>query len=215
MVIKDKLATRYAIRPSAAERQLDKLIERERRKMEERIAEEEQRQMRDEIDRQRMGGGVITTSDIYTTGTYIPNQIDPTKWATPNTQTWATGTLPVGSTSRDPLTGDLLIWDGRSWARAKDYQAVTNQLEVDHRKGHLPIDWLVEARSHANDSEVLITIQIETDGVIVVGQSGDDYETAITAWENMQSGHENPLIKAIETVERHLATLGRLKQKVA
>ncbi len=63
-------------------------------------------------------------------------------------------------------------------------------------------------------SEVMVTIQLEKDGVVVIAQSGEDYEEQRLVWTMMEHAVVNPMILAIETVERHLATLGRLKERV-
>ena len=85
---------------------------------------------------------------------------------------------------------------------------------VVHKAGHFPTDWMIEAYERGQQSDVLITIQIEKDGVVVIGEEGEAYETITLSWLMMEKAMTNPVVIGIETVEKHLATLANLKQRV-
>lgn len=83
-----------------------------------------------------------------------------------------------------------------------------------HKAGHFPIGWMMEAFERAEQSDKIITIQLEKEGVTVIGQEGDSYEAHTLSWPMMEHAEVNPVILGIEKVEKHLDTLGRLKQRV-
>lgn len=83
-----------------------------------------------------------------------------------------------------------------------------------HKAGHFPIGWMNEAFERAEQSDKIIIIQLEKNGVTVIGQEGDSYETHTLSWEMMDKAEVNPIILGIQTVEKHLDTLGRLKERM-
>lgn len=129
--------------------------------------------------------------------------------------------------SRDPKEW---AWDAANmkWVRRRDGQKLENMPEVPqyaavgtittvttaHKSGHFPIQWMVEGHERASQSSALIRIELEAEGVMVVGIEGDNYQTHKLPWTMMDKAQENPLIPAIEHVERSLATLDSLKAMV-
>lgn len=134
--------------------------------------------------------------------------------------------------SRDPKEW---AWDAADmkWVRRRDGQRLKNMPEIPeyttelgtastlttvsttaHKAGHFPIQWMIEGHERASQSSALIRIELEVEGVMVVGIEGDNYQTHKLPWTMMDKAQENPLIPAIEHVERSLATLDSLKAMV-
>lgn len=83
-----------------------------------------------------------------------------------------------------------------------------------HKAGHFPIEWMVEASNRANDSDFLIHIEVNATGVEVIGHQGDEYATHPIVWLMMEKAEVNPLIPAIENVERQLRVVSSLQKAV-
>jgi hypothetical protein len=83
-----------------------------------------------------------------------------------------------------------------------------------HKAGHFPIQWMTEAFERSEQCDALITVNLEKEGVTVIGESGDEYMTHTLAWTMMEKAETNPIILAIDAVEKKLKTLGRLKERV-
>lgn len=135
------------------------------------------------------------------------------------TEGFVTGLASPTITSIYPTTS--LIYDAHENCY-KIYDNRTGQTRIFrehpktvHKAGHFPINWMLEANERADQSDKLIRIQLEKDGVVVIGTEGNEYETHTLTWAMMDKAEVNPLILAIETVEKHLSTLGRLKDIVA
>lgn len=137
----------------------------------------------------------------------------------------STGTTTPWSTA--PSTVDPFAYEREAWERTteqlkKERNELARALEVaslpkpvEKRAGHVPTRWLAEAFDMAKNCDAFITIQLEEDGVAVIGRSGEEYGTIALAWEVLEKSPHNPLLKAIEGVERHLSALERLKELVA
>lgn len=84
---------------------------------------------------------------------------------------------------------------------------------VIHKAGHFPIGWMIEACERAHESECLIRIECETDAVVVIGENGEDgYATHNISWAAMENAITNPLILAIEHVERQIRVQSSLQK---
>ena len=82
------------------------------------------------------------------------------------------------------------------------------------KPGHIRTEWLASGFEWAEQSDYMISLQLEKEGVVVIGQDGDAYETHTIAWADMENAIENPIKVAIEIVERHLSALDSLKAHV-
>lgn len=83
-----------------------------------------------------------------------------------------------------------------------------------HQSGHFPIDWMVEASTRASESELLVRIEVAKDGVVVIAHDGDDYEQHELPWSMMDKAEVNPLLPAIEGLEKKLRVLRSAKKKL-
>lgn len=139
----------------------------------------------------------------------------------------AINTIPMWSTPAPPPNIDPLASERETWIRVaeglkKERDELAKALEIaslpkpiEQRAGHVPTRWLAEAYEMAKECDAFITIQLEEEGVAVIGRSGEEYGTIALAWEVLEKSPHNPLLKAIEGVERHLSALERLKEIVA
>lgn len=84
---------------------------------------------------------------------------------------------------------------------------------VVHKTGHFPIEWMVEAATRAEESDALVHIEVDAKGVTVIAeQAGEDYASHHIVWTMMEKSEINPLIPAIENVERQLRVQSSLKK---
>lgn len=114
--------------------------------------------------------------------------------------------------------GEKVEFTGVEWNEAKFTGALTltnNIKPTVHKAGHFPIQWMNEAFARAEVSEKIITIKLERSGVVVIGEEADNYETHTLPWSMMDHAEVNPILLGIETVEKHLDTLDRLKRRVS
>ena len=82
-----------------------------------------------------------------------------------------------------------------------------------HKAGHFPIEWMIEASKRAEESDALVHIEVDKTGVVVVAeQGGEDYAQLPLPWVMMEKAEVNPLIPAIEHVERQLRVLAKAKK---
>jgi len=88
--------------------------------------------------------------------------------------------------------------------------------EVVHKDGHFPTKWMEEAIDRVEASDKLVTITVERGGVAVVAQEGGEkYASHVITWQVMEHANTNPLVLAIEDVERKLDLLQKIKARVA
>lgn len=161
---------------------------------------EEERQVRQRQEQWRSDAGYY---DPYTTGTI-----------TTGTTTFSpTTTVRVVQLPDSPIPPDE-VWeiDQSSYSIIRRKK---NQIKPTvHKGGHFPVEWMLEGHERAMASDKVIRIQLEKEGVVVIGTEGDNYETHSLPWVMMECAEVNPIPLAIETVEKHLNTLYRLKSKV-
>lgn len=100
-------------------------------------------------------------------------------------------------------------YDGRTFIQPKNAIKA-----VVHQSGHFPIDWMVEGSERASESEVLVKIEVSKDGVIVIAHDGDDYVQHELPWTMMDKAAVNPVIPAIEGLEKKLRILRSAKSKM-
>jgi hypothetical protein len=136
--------------------------------------------------------------------------------------TGVTGIATSWPTPTDPFASERETWIRTAEGLKKQRDELAKALEVaslpkpiEQRAGHVPTRWLAEAFEMAKECDAFITIQLEEEGVAVIGRSGEEYGTIALAWEVLETSPHNPLLKAIEGVERHLSALERLKELVA
>jgi hypothetical protein len=85
--------------------------------------------------------------------------------------------------------------------------------KVQHKKGHFPTHWIAEAIDLAEQSDMAITFGIEREGIMVMAMSeGEQYAIRVTGWTEMEHCIINPLLPAIEDVERKLSLLIKMKE---
>ena len=82
---------------------------------------------------------------------------------------------------------------------------------VVHKAGHFPIGWMIEASQRAQNSDDLIRIECEEEAVVIIAIAGDLYSEHRIAWLMMENAEVNPLILAIENVERQIRVQSSLK----
>jgi hypothetical protein len=83
-----------------------------------------------------------------------------------------------------------------------------------HKEGHFPTKWIGEAIDRAEKSDKCLTFAIEREGIVVTAmEAGEQYSVRVTGWAEMETSETNPLIFAIEDVERKLDLLQKLKEK--
>lgn len=88
--------------------------------------------------------------------------------------------------------------------------------QVEQRlPAQLPVPYLKQAMERAAQSDLFVRLEIEDNGIAVIAMSGDDYETIGVTWEELDKSVRNPLLPAIEAVEKRLAVLQRAKERVA
>lgn len=98
--------------------------------------------------------------------------------------------------------------EGRRFLRPVEEKPPPKQV---HKAGHFPIDWMVAAHKRAQESDYLIRIEITGTGVDLTAINGDDYCDHKVAWLAMEKADLNPLILAIEHVERQIRVQSKLK----
>jgi hypothetical protein len=85
-----------------------------------------------------------------------------------------------------------------------------------HKAGHFPTNWMEEAVERAENSEKMVTITVERGGVAVTAIEGNDKFAGHTiSWVMMEKAEVNPLLLAIEDVERKLDLLHKMKETIA
>lgn len=85
--------------------------------------------------------------------------------------------------------------------------------KVQHKKGHFPTHWIAEAIDLAEQSDMAITFGIEREGIMVMAMSeGEQYAIRVTGWAEMEHCEINPLLPAVEDVERKLSLLIKMKE---
>ncbi len=72
-------------------------------------------------------------------------------------------------------------------------------------------DWLKEANERANNSDMIIRIQLEHSGIVLIAMQGEDYATRIVSWETMEQAVINPLLPEIDQLEKQTNIVGKLK----
>lgn len=110
------------------------------------------------------------------------------------------------------------MWMGKlAEALAAKHQRSENKIKATiHKAGHFPTQWMEEAIDRAEASEKCITLSVERKGVMVTAIEGDDkYASHVITWQQMENAEVNPLLLAIEDVEKKLDVLHRVKEKVA
>jgi hypothetical protein len=114
------------------------------------------------------------------------------------------------------------VWQRRAWQiDAKPYARVpipksggtiTAKL---HKDAHFPTKWIGEAIDRAEKSDKCITFTFEREGIVVMAmEAGEQYAVKVTDWQAMEKSEVNPLLHAIDEVERKLDILQSLKDKV-
>lgn len=78
-------------------------------------------------------------------------------------------------------------------------------------KGTISTDWLKEAHGRCMASDMVIRLQLEDNGVVLIGTQGDDYETRSIPWTTLEEARQNPIIAEIEVLERQLSIVSQLK----
>lgn len=66
------------------------------------------------------------------------------------------------------------------------------------------ISWLVDATLQAEQSDHMITIQVEYAGIVLIGQVGDTYKTYTVSWATIEHSAINPILMAITELESAL-----------
>jgi len=94
---------------------------------------------------------------------------------------------------------------------------ITNKVVATiHKAAHFPTAWVAEAIDRAEQSDKCITFALEREGVVVTAmEAGEHFAVRVTDWQAMEASEVNPLLHAIEEVERKLDILQKLKDKVA
>jgi hypothetical protein len=111
-------------------------------------------------------------------------------------------------------------WDG--YIKRGDFgELVTSEKLVNrvkatiHKTAHFPTKWIAEAIDRAEKSEKCITFAIEREGIVVTAmEAGERYAVRVTDWAAMEQCEINPLLHAIDEVERKLDILQDLKKAV-
>lgn len=172
----------------------------ERRKAEEWEKQVKLQQQQADLERRRgmMGGGTIggTTGGTWATSPpgSLPQDVGDIEWI-----------VEAYTDPSDPIGGP----------KYRKVPKVANKIQATvHKAGHFPIQWMIEANERAEASDKLIRIQLEKEGVAVIGTEAENYETHTLTWAMMDKAEVNPIILGIETVEKHLDTLHRLKKRV-
>lgn len=93
---------------------------------------------------------------------------------------------------------------GRVMWRPKPKPEPEPEPKVEHKAGHFPIDWMIEAAKRATESDDLIRIESHETCVIVFGIAGETYAEYKIEWLAMEKAEVNPLLLAIENVERQI-----------
>lgn len=67
--------------------------------------------------------------------------------------------------------------------------------------------WLQEASALAEEADVLVHIEITPKGVVVIGESGDNYHSATISWEGLSvvPREHNPISSLVHEVAREVA----------
>jgi hypothetical protein len=94
-----------------------------------------------------------------------------------------------------------------------DYVKLVPETEIKAAPvaGIVRIDWLREANVCANQSEKIIRIQLEADGVVLIGMEGDEYETRSVSWEALEKATSNPIPEEIAKLEKQLDLVAKMK----
>jgi hypothetical protein len=109
--------------------------------------------------------------------------------------------------------GESYRGEEAKWA---EVTATPEPMKPKHREGHFPTHWIMEAIDRAETSDMAITFGIEREGIMVMAMSENEkYSIRVTNWEAMENEEENPLLPAIEDVERKLALLIKMKDVAA
>ena len=115
------------------------------------------------------------------------------------------------------------VWLGRAMQKAKPAPVPPHELNYPpepakaplHKDAHFPTKWITEAIDRAEQSTKAITFTFEREGIVVVAmEAGEKYAVKVTDWQAMEQSKINPLIHAIDEVERKLDILQDLKAKV-
>lgn len=218
-------ATEYPSSPLAEAMEMRRMMEQadrwhqqvlEQQQMERLKAEAEEKHRQHEKYRQQY----VPVEDRFLGGTYAETETAPPT---------VTASKPPYMVERDYRTqrDTITIPDENTVIRCRDPKSgqmregtvgdlfSRNTLKATfHKAGHFPIQWMAKAHERAEASDKIISIQLEKEGVVVIGQEADNYETHTLSWMMMEHAEVNPVILGIETVEKHLDTLGRLKQRV-
>jgi hypothetical protein len=108
--------------------------------------------------------------------------------------------------------------DGGWYIKRDDFgQLVTeNKIKATiHKTAHFPTAWIAEAIDRAETSTKCITFAIEREGIVVTAmEAGERYAVKVSDWAAMETSEVNPLLHAIDEVERKLDILQDLKKAV-
>lgn len=72
--------------------------------------------------------------------------------------------------------------------------------------------WLADAAAFAAEADTLVKIEVASGGILVVAQSGDDYQTELVSWESLEASPTSPFPAIITKVERELAARDIVKR---
>jgi hypothetical protein len=85
---------------------------------------------------------------------------------------------------------------------------------TEHKAGHFPTKWLIEAIDRAEQSTKCITFTFEREGIVVMAiEAGEKFAVKVSDWSAMEAAEENPLLHAIADCERKLDILQDLKKR--
>ena len=70
--------------------------------------------------------------------------------------------------------------------------------------GVIKSDWLMAAALRCKESEDFLRIEIEDKGITIIGEAGEEYMCLTISWAVLEAAEVNPLLLAIEDVEKRL-----------
>lgn len=90
---------------------------------------------------------------------------------------------------------------------------VPEKPKSEHKPGYLNTEWLKEAHERSMQSDMVIRLQMEGSGLVLIGVQGDDYEQRHISWEAIEKAETNIIIPQIVQLEKQLNIVGQLKDR--
>lgn len=103
--------------------------------------------------------------------------------------------------------GEIMIETNYDMAKMELVRTVFRKpapLPAEKTTGVIKSDWLMAAALRCKESEDFLRIEIEDKGITIIGEAGEEYMHLTITWLVLEAAEVNPLLLAIEDVEKRL-----------